>query len=214
MSVGEFAAATLSFLLTLAVFSYIWRDNPLFRLSLHLFIGVAAGYAGAVALTTVIYPQLITPFFQLGSGVIEILFLAFPPLVLGLLLFTKLSARFSWLGNPTMAFLVGVGAAAAIGGAVLGTLFPQTGAAGSRLDLQGVLVMLGTVATLLYFQFSTRASSDQPTGGNRVLEIVGWGGKLFIMVTFGVVFAGVYAATLTALIERLTFLLGYLASFT
>ena len=130
MSLGDFAPAIVSFTLTLMVGTYIIRDNPLFRFALHLFIGVAAGYAGAVALNGVILPQVIGPFFQFFSGGgLDILVLAVPPLLLGLLLFAKLTNRLAWLGTPTMAFLVGVGAAAAVGGAVLGTLFPQVQAA-------------------------------------------------------------------------------------
>ena len=47
-----------------------------------------------------------------------------PPLILGVWLLTKTSPRLSRLGNPVLAYLVGVGAAAAISGALLGTIFP------------------------------------------------------------------------------------------
>ena len=56
-------------------------------------------------------------------------------LVLGVLLLMKLSPRTARLGNVTIAFLVGVGAAVAVGGAVMGTLIPQTRAAINVFDL-------------------------------------------------------------------------------
>ena len=108
---GELVPMLVSFLLTLMVFSYILRDNPLFRLAVHLLIGVAAGYAGAVVWNGVILPQMIGPFYRAFSGGgLDSLFLALPPLLLGLLLLGKLSDRLAWIGSRTMAFLVGVGA--------------------------------------------------------------------------------------------------------
>ena len=86
--------------------------------------------SAAVAWHQVLYPRLVVPLFEgnLGDRL-----LAFIPLVLGLLLLFKLSPRTAHLGNPSMAFLVGVGAAVAIGGAVMGTLFPQTRASMNAL---------------------------------------------------------------------------------
>jgi hypothetical protein len=214
MSLGELFPMLVSFLLTLMVFSYILRDNPLFRVAVHLLIGVAAGYAGAVVWNGVILPQMIGPFYRAFSGGgLDTLFLALPPLVLGLLLLGKLSDRLAWIGSPTMAFLVGVGAATAIGGAVLGTMFPQIDASTNVLNLEGAFILLGTVLTLVYFQFSVRAAPDQTPRRSQVFEMVGWGGQVFIAVTFGVIFAGVYSAALTALIERWAFIIDFLTIF-
>ena len=168
MSQGDLIPTVLSFLLTLLIISYVWRDNPLFRFTVYLFVGVAAGYAGAIAFNYVIYLRILFPVFQVfTSGSLETLFLVFPPLLMGLLLFAKLSPRFSWVGNPSMAFMVGVGAAAAIGGSVLGTLFPQIDATtdlfGARTSseispmtalFQGTTILIGTLMTLFYFHFS------------------------------------------------------------
>lgn len=227
MNLGDLAAGLISFLLTLMVLSYIIGDNPLFRLTIHLFIGVAAGYAGAVALLDVIIPKLAIPFSQaINDGSFQPLILAIPPALLGLLLLAKLSSGAAWLGNPTMAFLVGVGAAAAIGGSVLGTLFPQVGStirlfdlrsaqesgfSGAERLIEGMIILVGTISTLMYFHFGTRARPDMPARRSRYVEIVSWGGGVFIAITFGVLFAGVYTAALTALIERLSFVWDFLA---
>jgi hypothetical protein len=145
------------------------------------------------------------------------------PSVLGLLLFAKLSPRSSRLGNPAMAFLVGTAAAVAIGGAVLGTIIPQSlasinffdpSAGGSLLErlFEGSIFLLGTISTLVYFQFSGRKTPDGPQR-SRLVSGVAWVGKLFIAVTFGVLFAGAYAAAMTALIERMFSLWAFLSSF-
>lgn len=229
MSAGDLVAALVSFLLTLLILSYVFGDNPLFRFAVHLFIGVAAGYAGAVAVRDVLLANLGTPLVEaVTTGAWGNVILGLPPLVLGVALLSKLSPRLSWLGTPTMAYLVGVGAAAAIGGALLGTLFPQVTATINIFDLpaaqasgvspgerlvEGLIVLVGTLATLMFFFFSVRGTPQRPFLRAPWIEAIAWAGKVFIAVTFGVLFAGVYAATLTALIERVLFLANFIAGF-
>lgn len=199
-----------SFLLTLMVLSYLIGDNPLFRFAIYLFVGVSAGYAASVAWQNVLWPKLFQPLL-IGSMQQRLLLLV--PFGLGLLLFAKLSPRASRLGNPAMAFMVGTGAAVAIGGAVFGTILPQSLASVNFFDpssgvslverlFEGSIFLIGTVSTLLYFQFSGRTKPDG-NQRNRYISAVAWVGKLFIAVTFGVLFAGAYAAAMTALIERM-----------
>jgi hypothetical protein len=202
------------------VLSYLIGDNPAFRVAVYIFVGVSAGYVAAVAWHQVLYPLLIVP---LTSGNLSDLLLSIIPLVLGLLLLFKLSPRTSRLGTPSMAFMVGVGAAVAIGGAVMGTLFPQTWAAMKAVDTsnagqfwverltEGIVMLVGTVSTLAYFHFGAKASPNGPQR-NKLVSALGWVGQVFIAITFGVLFAGVFAAAMTALIERMNFLISFLSS--
>lgn len=210
----------LSFCFTLMVLSYLIGDNPLFRVAVYIFVGVSAGYAAAVAWQHVLLPKLIEP---LLFGTTQQRLLLLVPLILGILLLAKLSPRTARLGNPAMAFLVGTGAAVAILGALFGTILPQTaasinlfgtGAGGSSFErlLEGLIFLVGTISTLVYFQYSSKASSSSPTRSKFVTGL-GWVGKIFIAITFGVLFAGVFAAALTALIERLYSLWVFIASF-
>jgi hypothetical protein len=206
----------ISFLLTLMVLSYLIGDNPAFRVAIYIFIGVAAGYAAAVTWHQVLMPRLVIP---LRSGNL----LTIVPLVLGSLLLFKLSPKTSRLGTPSMAFLVGVGAAVAIGGAVMGTLFPQSRAAMNTLDptsssqnvlahlAEGVVMLVGTVSTLIYFHFGAKATAEGSQRG-KLVQSLGWVGQVFIAITFGTLFAGVFVAALTALIERLIFIISFLSS--
>jgi hypothetical protein len=115
-----------------------------------------------------------------------------------------------------MAYLVGAGAAIAVGGAVIGTIFgqvkgawsmffPSNGEAPILAYLEGGFLLIGTLATLAYFHFHARKGS--PTGGklNLLMVIFSWIGKIFIAITLGVVFASVLTAAATALIERTNF---------
>ncbi|MFH1906310.1 MAG: hypothetical protein ABIL11_02840 [Chloroflexota bacterium] len=211
----DLITASVSFLFTLMVLSYLVGDNPLFRLAIHIFIGVSAGYAAAVAWHQVLSPKLIQPL--LFGGLLESI-LAIVPLLLGALLLMKLSPRTAWLGNPAMAFMVGAGAAVAVGGAVLGTLFPQILASINLFDLktperlfEGSIILIGTLTTLTYFHFGAKATPSGPQRG-RLVDALGGIGQVFIAITFGVLFAGAYAAAMTALIERLNFLWTFIAS--
>lgn len=218
LSLSDLIGTLLGFTLTLFVFSYAFGDNVLFRFTIHVFIGVAAGYAGVVAWYNVIWPQLIFPLIS-GSQ-FDLFFVAVPFVLSGILLF-KTSPRLSSLGNPAMAYLVGVGVAAAIGGAVMGTIFPQVSASINLFDLdiaqqgggtlwlrlaKGSVVLVGTLTTLIYFHFGARSIAGQPPERQRWIEGLAGIGQVFIAITFGVLFAGVYTAALTALIERLYFL--------
>ncbi len=227
----ELIGTAVGFLLTIIVLSYLIGDNPLFRLAIHLFIGVSAGFVAAVILRNVIFPNLIQPLFTLASG--EVSFenaLVLVPVILSLLLLTKLSANLGRAGNLPMAFLVGVGAAVAIGGAVTGTLFPQAETSMNVLDLSQVdfrdpaaglsevvlarlVVFVGTLSTFIFFHFGTRPAPEGPPARSPWIESIARIGQGFIAVTFGVMFAGVYMAALTALIERLYFLWAFVTSF-
>ena len=213
----ELISALVGLILTLMVFSYLIGDNPLFRIAVYLFIGVASGYAATVVWHYVLVPKLFQSVSTLNP-------LALIPFVFGISLLAKLSPRIAWIGNFAMAVLVGVGAAAAVGGALLGTLMPQAQAAidgfdvlsaGSGLELasrllEGVIMLGGTVFTLASFHFSAGRAADGVPKRNRILEGIAWVGRIFIAITLGVLFAGVYMSALTAMIERLSFVLNFI----
>lgn len=217
----EFLSAVAGLILTLLIFSYLIGDNPLFRMSLYLFIGVASGYGATVVWHYVLVPKL---FSSIQSGDPNQLLFAIIPLILCVSLLAKLSPRISWIGNFAMAILVGVGAATAVGGAVFGTLIPQVRAAIDALDIQsagggtatltalfeGVVMLAGTVFTLGYFQFTASRAPDGSPKRNIAFEAVAWIGRIFIAITFGVLFAGVYMAALTAMIERLGSIINFI----
>jgi len=211
----EVISALVGFILTLMVFSYIIGDNPLFRIAIYLFIGVSSGYAATVVWHNVLLPKLFQPLATLDPNQ---LLLSLVPLIFGVSLLTKLSPRISWIGNFAMAVLVGVGAAAAIGGALLGTMMPQLEASINAFDFRsagsgvnivfqlvgGIVMFLGTVLTLASFHFSAGRTADNTPRRNSLIEGIAWVGRIFIAITLGVLFAGVYMAALTAMIERLS----------
>lgn len=189
----------IAIVLSVMVLLYAFGDNPAFRLVLHIFIGVAAGYAAGVVWHSVVVPQLIAPLADLGASHLTALDMLLR-LVLVVLLLLKLSPRTAAFGSPASAYLVGIGAAVAVGGAVRGTIFPLAS------SYNGFIAMFGTVAALIYFQFSARSAAPQSTRRNRIVEIIAAVGKLFIVFTFAALFAGVFLASLVALIDRMHFI--------
>lgn len=224
--------AGVAALLTIATLSYALGDNLLFRTVLYLFVGLAAGYAAAVAVEDVIFPYLIDPVIALsiGTPILDIGELSVRVL-LTLLLLTKLSPRTARLGNPVMALLVGVGAALAIGGAAQGTILPQISAAASFFDgetfnlalqggyygqagsvlLQGFILLFATIGTLAYFHFGARARGNQPPRRLVLVEVLAWVGGIFIAITLATLFGGVLVAAISALVERLAFLVDFVS---
>jgi hypothetical protein len=216
MPIVEIISGLVGFILTLMVFSYLIGDNPLFRFAVYLFIGAASGYAAAVIVNDILLARIQA--LPLADPVL--LALGLIPFLLAASLLAKLFPRVSWLGNFAMAVLVGVGAATALAGAVSGTLIPQSEAAIQAVDsrslmglIQGSVMLAGTVFTLAYFQFGAKRAADGSLRRNALVEAAAWAGQIFIAVTLGVLFAGVYTAALTALIERLNSLIGFVKSF-
>jgi hypothetical protein len=214
----------VAFVLTLLVFSYLLGDNFLFRLVTYLFVGVSAGYVFVLVLFQVVIPRLIEPLQT--YGLVELLVFVAVPLILSALLLTKISPRLASLGTLPMAYLVGVGAAVAIGGAVFGTLLGQVSGVGQEvahsqtpLDfLGGLIILVGAICTLVYFQFSANGPRQGQPGASAqrgmLVESLARIGQVFIGITLGALFAGVYAAALTALMERIGFIFNIIANLT
>lgn len=209
--VGTWVAAFL----TLMVLSYLFGNNPFFRLAQYLFIGVAAGYAVVLAWNQVLWPRLQLLFWDpLTYWYYGVFF------VLGLMLLARESRVLSVLGNLPLGVLFGVGAALALGGALTGSLIPQLRATvlvaapmvyESSQDvwlyaLDAIVLVLGTVAVLSATHFTA------PQGGifgrliHGTVRALGTLGRGLLMVTFGALFASALLSFFALLNSRLVFL--------
>jgi hypothetical protein len=207
------------------IFSYIFGDNFLFRLATYLFVGVAAGYVVLILAVQVLWPKLFLP---LLSGSLQERLLTLVPLILGLLLLAKMSPRLARLGNVSMAYLIGVSAAVMVGGVVVGSLIPQVVATVNLFDMKagaangvqpaiqlidGVFILVGVICTLMFFYFGAKPRPNAPSERSHLVSTLARAGQLFIGITLGALFAGVYSAALTALIERVTSLWNFIKPF-
>ncbi|HOU14707.1 MAG TPA: hypothetical protein PKZ84_16500 [Anaerolineae bacterium] len=207
--------------LTLIIFSYLLGDNVLYRWVLALLVGSGAGYVMGIALRF-LFVDWLGQAHTADSPIVRIFY--FIPLFLGILLLlkgftsSKLLARFAVLGNIPMAYLLGTGAAVAIAGALLGTLFPQIQATGNALTLngplwkllQGVVVLVGTVTALLVFSSKTRNHEGERKSAAVWLHRIG---QFFVIVALAAAFAGAITSGLTLWVERWSELLSSVSSF-
>jgi hypothetical protein len=204
----------IAFALTLMVFSYVLGDNPLFRIAEHLFVGAAAGYAVVMAYHSVLRPRLLAPLIEAP----ELEWYRLIPLLLGLLLLSKGRSSTAWLGNSTMGFLFGTGAALALGGALLGSIGPQIEATWVSLNpshapdgwagvFDGMLIVLGTSGALMHFYYTAPTVAGLSSVWARVRQ--GWGrvGYWFILMALGAIFANTIIARFSLLVGRVRFLL-------
>jgi hypothetical protein len=218
-SFGTWVAA----LLTLSIFSFLYKDNPLYKFAEHIFIGISAGYFVALEYWNVFVPNLWNPLmesFRTGSASGLLLLL---PFALGLLLFTRFFPRIAWLSRWSMAAMIGSYAGLAIIGALQGDLIAQiranmipfispgsidglSSAAGASalffagLDvLRNPLIVIGLLVTLVYFFFS-REHKGSLGAASRL-------GVWFLMISFGASFGYTVMSRVSLLIGRLYFLL-------
>ena len=78
--------AVIGFILTLMVLSYIIGDNFIFRLAIHIGIGVTAGFAVVLILQNILWYQVIVPLFQFYQGAPKSVLAGVLTLLSGLLL--------------------------------------------------------------------------------------------------------------------------------
>jgi len=210
----------LAFVLTLMVFSYLLGDNPLFRIAEHLLVGLALGFAWIVAWHSVFLPRVIA---RIGRPNPAEVGYTLVPLALGALLLLKGQRSSLKISSLPLAYLFGVGAAVALGGAIFGTLIPQVWAtvhafspdylAGYAPEdvwypvINAVFVVVGTVCTLLYFTFTAGGQTRLGRWGGRVVQIGAGVGRWFLMFTFGALFGSLVTSRVSLLVERITFLM-------
>ncbi|RMG88056.1 MAG: hypothetical protein D6712_04425 [Chloroflexi bacterium] len=191
------------FVLTLMVFSYLLGDNFLYRLAVYVFVGIAAGYVAIVTVEGVIAPLL------LSNNAAEIILLLIS-VALAFTLVFRISAYVGWVGKLTLAFVIGVGTAVALAGALTGTLLPltlETGRAPQGDLFNGAIALIGTATSLIYFQYLARRRPDGAVTNRRLNVVLRRIGEGFIVVTLGALYGGAILTSLTILSERITYLI-------
>jgi hypothetical protein len=200
---------------TLAVFSYLARDNPFYRIVQHAALGVSVGIALVVAWKQVLYPMWWSHVAGAAAGSeprTGLLWLLV--LVPGSLWYFQLSKRLFWVSTLVSGLFVGVAAGLAFKSQIL-LILPQIAASIKPLNpfagpegltassalrcLSNALFLAALLTTLLYFFFSVRTDNPLLRTPMRV-------GRLMIMVCLGAMFGNTVMTRMAYLIERLQFL--------
>lgn len=198
MNLGVWIAAAL----TLAIYSFLYRDNPIYKFAEHLLVGISVGYLIVVAYNDTVIPKIVDPLFVHGQWLVLI------PVILGLLMFSRFSSRFAWLSRPALAIYIGFGAGAAIPANMQANILAQMKATISPFvnlnsfgqTINAILIAVGLICTLLYFYFSRKHEG----AFGKITRV----GIYFLMVFFGATFGFTVMARISLLIGRAGFLLG------
>lgn len=211
---------------TLAIFSFLVKENGFYRFFEHLYIGIAAGFGIILPLKTFLWPKILEP--MLGIDIVlfpdgtmskeynPLILLYLAPLLFGLLFYTIYSARFSWMAKLVIGLLLGASAGMAFEGffnyiipQLDGSLKPLLVFEGGALQLMesfnNALFVFTLLAVMYYFFFSFRPSAGQKM--SKFLTSISSSGRWLMMVCFGAYFGSTVMARMALLVERLQFLL-------
>jgi hypothetical protein len=187
-------------LLTLAILSFLYRDNPVYRFAESLLIGISIGYTLVITWSSTLVDILFDPLFSEGQIALVL------PLLLGLLMFSRFSRKGSRLSRIPIAVMIGSGAGVAIPVMLEARILRQLTAtvaplwtAGGGVEWSALVVLIGVLTTLSYFYFS-REHQGMLGKSAKV-------GTWFLMIFFGTTFGYTVMSRMSTFIGRMEFLL-------
>ena len=193
-------------ILSLFIFSFLYRENPFFRIAEHVFLGVANGYLVTFYWHRILMPILFRPLFQQGDLLLII------PFTVGILYLTRFIPRISWLVRIPIALYMGYWTGVYIPAVIQASIIKQVQGtiltpanfqawnAGSWGIVWSVIIFIGVLCTLTYFYFSREHKG--------VIGVTSRIGIVFVMIGFGAAFGYTVMARVSLLIGKLQFLLG------
>ncbi len=201
-------------IMTLAIFTFLYKDNPIYKMAEHVFVGVAAGYTVAYLFWSAFVPNLYRPLETLFTGgkieegELFWTWMLLIPALLGTLFFARFHPKYGWLSRWSIAFMVGAYAGLNLTGKFVLDLMLQPAAtfvnlnpADGRLNqvlIYDLPILLGVLVCLTYFFFS------KPHTG--FIGVTARTGIFFLMAAFGASFGYTVMARISLFIGRLQFL--------
>ena len=198
MTGGEIIGAWVAAGLTLMMFSFIYRDNVLFKFGEHLYLGTSLAYFLVTQYWNSLYPDVYR-----RIGIDHNLWVILPTL-LGIFILLRLVPSLAWLSRWSFAFYVGGAAGFAIPSVIHGQLLPQLSKTMTPFGetvpavINQCLLLLGVLSVLTFFFFSVEHKKF--IGG------VSKFGLYFLMISFGASFGNTVMARVSLLIGRFQFL--------
>lgn len=203
---------------TLAIFSFLYRENPVYRFFEHFYIGIATAYGIMATVRDFLWPRVLQPMMGLNRPLFpdgtyaepyqQLQLIYILPMAFGLLYYTILSRRWSWVAQLVIGFSFGVSAGLSFKG-IFVELTPQLtksfrplyipDAWGQTISNWVFLFTLVTAMSYFFFTFRRQA------GG--VVERTSVAGRWMLMGCFGAFFGSTITARMALLVERLEFLI-------
>ena len=188
-------------LMTLCILSYLYGDNPFYKIAEHIFVGVSAGYVFTITFWDTIWPNLfgrLFPSFVKAGFEFDVTYIF--PLILGVFMIFRLSKKYQWLSRISIAYIVGMAAGLKFYVFLNSNLLTQIKS--SMIDLSGtylsiindVLILIGVLSGLIYFFFS----KEHKGAIGKISRI----GIYFLMIKFGASFGFAVMGRISLLIGR------------
>jgi hypothetical protein len=192
-------------LLTLAIYSFLYKDNPFYKFAEHLYVGISTGYLVVVTLQDALRRDLYEPLA--GAAGMDILIVLLPG-IFGVLIFTRFIKNLAYLSRISIAIIIGATAGIYIPNQIQGyllkhtsaTIMPLASESGTVADtINQLLILIGVISVLVYFFFSVRRREP--------VKSVSRVGTFYLMLFFGAAFGNTVMGRISLLIGRLRFLL-------
>lgn len=197
----------LAALLTLGLFSFLYKDNPIYKACEAIFVGSSAGYWAVVYFFDALDKKLWSGVFPANGAQPD--YWLVPGAVLGFLMLFRLVPKVGWLSRWPLAVIVG-----ATAGLYMMTYFVSNGMnqVASTMAIprladgtinwpafpNTIIIAIGVVSGLVYFFFSKEHKG--------VFGATAKVGIWFLMATFGAHFGYTVMSRMSLLIGRIDFL--------
>jgi hypothetical protein len=217
---------------TLAVFSFLYRENPIYRTAEHLMLGTSIGYNLGATITDILRPTWWIPTIEgFRTGDFGAIFFGVTALVFGLSWYGLFHPRTHWLSRTTMGLVMGAGAGLAIKQQFVLNV-PQVtasfkppivlndfGTVDPGASINNIIFLVALLLTINFFFFSLDHSRKVSERVQRLLDALpSWlrgplaflcmffSGRFWLMLAFGVFFGNTVMTRLSVFIERVWFL--------
>ena len=204
---------------TLFIFSFLYRDNPFYKIAESVVVGVSAAYWMVVGFWTTIVPNLLGKLAPewINSWAMPGLdtkaeYIYLVPLIMGIMLIWRLAPKGGWISRWPLAFIIGTTAGIRLIGFIhadflgqirntimsLAVYSPETGL-NFWDSIKNIIIVIGVLTTIVYFFFSIEHEG-----------LVGQTAKVgiwFLMITFGAAFGYTVMGRIALLAIRMEFLM-------
>ena len=218
---------TFAAFLTLAILSFLYKDNPIYKFAEHLYVGVSAAYWMSLGFWTTLVANLFPRVSQNLSSWFQVDFIGYQyhfyiPPILGVILLMRLSPKGGWISRWALAFIVGTTAGLnlprflrsdfieQISSTMLPILVNWRGfgdffsnfslaASGQFVAIvSNFLIVMGVLCGIIYFFFSKEHKGAFGAASRFGIWI--------LMITFGASFGYTVMGRISLLVGRITFL--------
>jgi len=196
---------TIAMFLTFCIFSFLYKDNPFYKIAEHIVVGVSAGYFAVILYWNGLVPKLWDPVIKQGKLYYLI------PGILGVMMWTRFSKKYAWISRFSIAFYMGIATGVAMPLYVQNFVIRQLSSTMLPVHFQNttgifnLLIIIGVLCALIYFFFSKEHKGAMGSAAKV--------GIWTLMIGFGAGFGMTVMGRVSLLIDRVIFLRDYFDSF-